>query len=152
MFITIRPIEAADEDVWRQHWHAYNEFYQRTADITEDITATTFARFLQPNSSISCGVAVAPEPSGAKVVGFVTYFPHPSTYLIEEKVYLEDLYVDPEYRNVGTGRNLIEYVYAEADKKGYKGVYWHTQHFNHRAQLLYTKVAKKTDFVMYARE
>jgi D-amino-acid N-acetyltransferase len=156
MAVTIRPITAEDETIWRKHWHAYNEFYKRVNEITEEITATTFKRFLDPKNPIDCAVAVLDndQGSGAEsgVVGFATYFPHPSTYTVEDHVYLNDLFVDPSCRNGGIGRKLIEYVYSEADKAGYKVVYWHTQYFNHRAQLLYTKVGKRTDFIMYARE
>ncbi|KAK3684433.1 hypothetical protein LTR37_020273 [Vermiconidia calcicola] len=126
MPFTIRRIEAGDETEWRKHWAAYNEFYQRKEDITEDITATTFNRFLSTQSHIDCAVAVQSnegDPTLERVVGFVTYFPHPSTYSIQDVVYLEDLFVDPEQRNGGVGRKLIEYVYAEADKAGYTAVY-----------------------------
>ena len=149
MAVTIRPIEAKDETIWRKHWAAYNEFYQRTDIITEDITATTFSRFLSPQSPIEC--AVAEDPSSEQVVGFVTWYPHPSTASIEDIVYLNDLFVDPECRNGGVGRKLIEHVYAQADKAGTKAVYWHTQYFNHRAQLLYTKIGTRTDFIRYNR-
>jgi D-amino-acid N-acetyltransferase len=148
MAVTIRPIEAKDEQAWRKHWHSYNEFYHRVDAITEDITATTFSRFLDPKNPIDCAVAVS-ESGG--VVGFATWFPHPFTGTIENEIYLNDLFVDPEYRNGGIGRKLIENVYAEADKKGIKSVYWHTQYFNHRAQLLYTKVGKRSDFIRYDR-
>ena len=148
MSATTRPIVADDEAVWRKLWHAYNEFYHRVEDITEEITATTFKRFLDEKNPIDAAIAVVDN----NVVGFVTWFTHPSTYTVEDHIYLNDLFVDPSCRNGGIGRKLIEYVYGEADKKGVKVVYWHTQYFNHRAQLLYTKVGKRTDFIMYARE
>ena len=156
MSVTVRPIEAKDESAWRKHWAAYNEFYKRTDSITEEITATTFSRFLSSESKIECAVAVASEgpesdSKSEKVIGFVQYYPHPSTSDIMDIVYLHDLFVDPEARNGGVGRKLIEYVYAFADKHGYETVYWHTQYFNHRAQLLYTKVGKRTDFIRYDR-
>jgi D-amino-acid N-acetyltransferase len=145
--VTLRPFEAADEAAWRKHWHSYNVFYERTADITEDITATTISRFLDEKSPIKCCVAM----SNDNMIGFVTWFWHPSTYLINGTIYLNDLFVQPESRNGGVGRKLIEHVYSVADKEGITEVYWHTQYFNHRAQLLYTKVGKRKDFIMYAR-
>lgn len=125
MAVTIRPIEAGDEPAWRKHWTAYNEFYQRTDSITEEITATTFSRFLNPGSSIKAAVAVeSKDDSSEDVVGFVTWYPHPSTGHVEDIIYLNDLFVDPGCRNGGIGRKLIEYVYAEADKMGIQTVYW----------------------------
>lgn len=149
MSVTIRPFEKSDEEVWRKHWAAYNAFYKRTERITDNITATTISRFLDPASDVSCAVAASQD---SKVVGFVTWMPHRSTSSIEDIIYLQDLFVDPKGRNGGVGRKLIEHVYQEADKAGVKQVYLHTQQFNHQAQLLYTKVMKKTDFVHYVRD
>lgn len=120
--ITVRPIEQSDEETWRKHWAAYNEFYNRTDTITEKITSTTFSRFLSKDSVIQCAVAVAED----NIVGFVTWYPHANTASVEEIIYLNDLFVDPTSRNGGVGRKLIEQVYSVADEKG-MGVYWHTQ-------------------------
>ncbi len=87
-----------------------------------------------------------------EVIGFANWYPHPSTSSIEETVYLHDLFVDPGTRNAGAGRKLIEYVCEHArETLGVKSVYWHTQFFNHRAQLLYVNVAERTDFVVYSK-
>ena len=95
--------------------------------------------------------AVAVNESDKKVVGFVHWYPHQSTSSVEEIVYLHDLFVDPSARNAGAGRQLIEYVYEHAKKIPAESVYWHTQYFNHVAQLLYTKVAGRTDYVHYSK-
>lgn len=146
---TIRPIQASDEQTWRTHWHAYNTFYDRVASITETITSTTFIRFLDPTNPITCAVAV--NPTDDKPIGFANFYRHPSTSAVEGSIYLHDLFVAPESRNQGVGRALIEYVYARADEWGVEEVYWCTQFDNHRAQLLYTKVGRRTDFVRYDR-
>jgi D-amino-acid N-acetyltransferase len=145
MSIEIRPIQKDDEAAWRGLWEQYNQFYKRT--IPEEVTQTTFARFLDENVRIYSAVAVDPDTN--KVIGFVNWYPHPSTSSIQEVVYLHDLFVDPSIRNKGAGRKLIEYVYDHAKSIPASAVYWHTQHFNHRAQLLYTQVAEKTPFVHY---
>ena len=127
MAMTVRPIEVKDEAVWRKHWHSYNEFYKRVDDITEEVTATTFSRFLDCKSPIQGAVAVDSNDSDSKseqIVGFVTWYPHANTASVEEVIYLNDLFVAPESRNGGIGRKLIEHVYAEADRAGIKIVYW----------------------------
>lgn len=144
MTITVRPFTAADKDAFRARWEKYNIFYKRT--IPEEATAFTIKRMLDPAVALYGAVA---EDSERGVVGFVTYLPHIYTGSVEDIVYLHDLYVDEDVRNGGIGRKLIEHVYAHSKELGCKAVYWHTQHFNHRAQLLYTKVADKTDFVQY---
>lgn len=148
MSAQIRPVQKDDEAAWRNLWEQYNEFYKRT--VSEEVTKTTYARFLDDKVRIYSAVAI--EPDCGKVVGFVNWYPHPSTSSIDQVVYLHDLFVDPSVRNSGTGRKLIEHVYEHARSIPASAVYWHTQHFNHRAQLLYTKVAEKTPFVMYHKD
>lgn len=146
MSAQIRFIQESDKAAFKGLWEQYNQFYHRT--VPSDVTDSTFSRFLDDNVRMYAAVAVDPETS--KVIGFVTWYPHLSTSEVKEQVYLHDLFVDPSIRNKGTGRALIEYVYDHAKTKlDASGVYWHTQYFNHRAQLLYVKVANRTDFVMY---
>lgn len=147
MSALIRPVQKKDEDAWRNLWEQYNDFYERK--IPEEVTKTTFARFLDSDVRIYSAVAV--EPGSDRVIGFANWYPHPSTSSVEEVVYLHDLFVDPSVRNKGTGRQLIEHVYEHARSIPAQSVYWHTQQFNHRAQLLYVKVADKTPFVQYSK-
>lgn len=150
---TIKPVTKEHEAQWRTLWGLYNEFYKRT--ISEEVTATTFSRFLDPNVQMFCAVATeTPSEGGDEVViGFATWYPHQSTSQINGTVYLNDLFVNPDVRSKGIGGKLIDHVYEHAkDVLGVESVYWHTQHFNHRAQLLYVKKATKTDFVQYAKK
>lgn len=143
----IRPLQKDDEAEWRNLWQQYNDFYQRT--ISEEVTKTTFARLLDDKVRMYAAVAVDRNENAIK--GLTHWYPHPSTSSIEETVYLQDLFVDPHTRNGGIGRQLIEHVYEHARAMNAKSVYWHTQNFNHRAQLLYVKVADKTDRVQYSK-
>ncbi|KAF4122338.1 D-amino-acid N-acetyltransferase [Geosmithia morbida] len=147
MPITTRFITADDEPKWRHYWTAYNEWYKR--DLPEDVTTGTFARFLDDKVQMYCAVA---EDENKQAIGFVTWFPHLSTASLTPTVYLNDLFVDPVVRGEGAGGKLIDFVYEHAKTElGAKSVYWHTQHFNHSAQLLYVKKADKSDFVHYKK-
>lgn len=145
MSIQIRAIQKEDKQVWQGLWEQYNKFYNR--EIPENVTKHTFERFL--DDKVRMYGAVAVDPTNNQLIGFVHWYPHQSTSSIEEVVYLHDLFVDPSVRNKGAGRALIEHVYEHAKMIPAHRVYWHTQFFNHRAQLLYTKVATRTDFVQY---
>ncbi len=160
MQVAIRPIAPADEERWRTLWEGYNQFYKRT--IPEAVTSDNLSRFLNNEVPLYCAVAVVSGGSGSgkttqsdaseEVAGFVTWFPHLSTASIEPVVYLNDLFVDPNQRNSGIGGQLIEHVYKHSkDVLRATSVYWHTQHFNHRGQLLYVKKGTKTDFVQYEK-
>lgn len=147
MSTTIRPVTKDDEAAWRRHWQSYNDFYKRT--VPEATTATTFARFLDADTKIFCAVA---ESASGEVIGFVTWFPHPSTSRVGPVVYLNDLFVDPEIRSKGVGGQLMDHVFEHSrGQLGAESVYWLTQHFNHRAQLLYVKKGFKSDFVHYTK-
>jgi GNAT superfamily N-acetyltransferase len=69
--------------------------------------------------------------------------------LLQEICYLQDLFTVPEARGKGVGRALIEHVYAEARKRGWARVYWHTHETNAEAQVLYNKVAERSGFIVY---
>jgi GNAT superfamily N-acetyltransferase len=64
---------------------------------------------------------------------------------------MQDLFVDPNIRGRGTGRALIEAVYAEADRHEAAQTWWLTQDFNEAARKLYDKVARPTPFMKYQR-
>ena len=143
--IQIRPIQPADKEAWVNLWNQYNVFYKRT--IPDQVTETTFNRFLDPNNAINCGVA----ESNGKVIGFANYYPHDSTASIKPNFYLHDLFVDPEARAGGVGEKLIDYVAERAREADAYQLYWHTQYFNYRAQGLYAKVGERSDLVLWKK-
>lgn len=146
--LQIRPIQQSDEEVFKDLWEQYNEFYRRK--IPPEVTSTTFARFLDDKVRMYAAVAVDTDTN--KVIGFITWYPHLSTSSEKEQVYAHDAFVNPSVRNKGVARAMIEHVYHHAKTElDASLVYWHTQYYNHRAQLLYVKVADRTDFVKYQK-
>jgi D-amino-acid N-acetyltransferase len=145
---SVRPIETKDKEQFFELFSGYLEFYKST--LTDHVRQTTWNRFFDDSEPVYAAVAHN-EENPHKLIGFVTWVLHRSTWSDNHVIYLHDLFVDPECRLKGTGRKLIEYVYADADKRDIGKVYWHTQTFNHRAQLLYTKVGFRDEFVSYQR-
>lgn len=143
--MTIRPLTAEDQPQWRKLWTGYLAFYDTS--VSEDVMATTFARFLDPARPQWALVA---EQDG-RLIGLVHYIFHPHNWRIEDVCYLQDLYVDPAVRGGGTGRALIEAVYAAADANGTPSVYWLTQDFNTGARQLYDRIGRVTPFIRYQR-
>lgn len=146
MTVTIRALRAEDQAEWRRLWTGYLEFYN--SSVSEEVYATTFTRLLDPARRSQH--AFVAEGAG-KLVGLVHYIFHPHNWRIEDVVYLQDLYVDPEIRGTGAGRALIEAVYAEADRSGTPSVYWMTQEFNATGRQLYDRIATLTPFIKYQR-
>jgi GNAT superfamily N-acetyltransferase len=142
----IRPLHPDDEKDWRRLWTDYLAFYGTS--VAEAVYASTFARLLGSDpQDFSCLIA---ELDG-KPVGLAHYLFHRHGWKIENVCYLQDLFVDPAARGTGTGRALIEGVYAAADAAGAPAVYWLTQDFNHTARQLYDRVARVTPFIRYNR-
>jgi GNAT superfamily N-acetyltransferase len=142
----IRPLRPADEADWRALWSDYLAFYETS--VPEEVYLSTFARLLGSDSQdFNCLIA---EIDG-KPVGLAHYLFHRHGWKIENVCYLQDLYVAPKARGTGTGRALIEAVYAASDAAGAPAVYWLTQDFNHTARRLYDRVARVTPFIRYSR-
>ena len=59
-----------------------------------------------------------------KEVGFVLYFYNFSTFVGKAGMYIEDLFVYPEYRGKGYGKALFNYVVNKAKKEGLGRVEW----------------------------
>jgi GNAT superfamily N-acetyltransferase len=143
----IRPLSAGDEADWRRMWTAYLAFYN--ANVTEAVYAATFARLLPGGSEDMHGL-IAVGDDGAPI-GIVNFIFHRHGWREEDVTYLQDLFVDEAVRGTGTGRALIEAVYAAADAAGKPAVYWMTQDFNHNARMLYDRIATLTPFIKYQR-
>lgn len=142
----IRPLRPTDEAAWRHLWSDYLAFYETA--VSEEVYASTFARLFGPDpQDFNCLIA---EVEG-RPVGLAHYLFHRHGWKIENVCYLQDLFVAPKARGTGTGRALIEAVYAAADAAGAPAVYWLTQDFNHTARQLYDRVARVTPFIRYNR-
>ena len=142
---TIRPLTPADEAGWRRLWAAYLRFYR--AEVSEEVTAATFARLLDPASGM--GGLVAEDDGG--IVGICNYVLHASTWSQAPTCYLQDLYVDPAARGSGAARALILDCEAVARARGCFRLYWLTQEFNGPARSLYDTVAQRTSFIVYRK-
>ncbi len=142
----IRTLESADYDGWRELWDAYLRFYRATLPATT--TAKTFERLVGQADGLVGLLAVG---SDGEPLGLAHLVFHPSTWSETSYCYLEDLYVSPAARGTGTGRELIEAAYDEADRRGASSTYWQTQQYNGAARSLYDEVAQPTSFVVYRR-
>jgi GNAT superfamily N-acetyltransferase len=144
--ISIRPLAAADFDVWLPLWKGYQEFYK--ANIADEVTRVTFARILDDREPMFAALAWV----SGEAAGLVHWILHRSNWTIGDYCYLQDLYVAGGRRGLGLGRKLIEHVYAEAEKAGCARVHWLTHETNTDAMLLYDRIAERSGFVQYRKQ
>ena len=86
-----------------------------------------------------------------RAVGLVQWIFHRSNWSQTNSCYLQDLFVSPEIRGAGAGRQLIEHVYAQARNAGSTRVHWLTHESNHTAMQLYDRIAQRSGFVQYTQ-
>lgn len=78
-----------------------------------------------------------------KSVGFALFFTNYSTFLTKPGIYLEDLFVLPEYRRQGIGKALLNYLINLATERDYGRVEWSVLDWNQSAIDFYEKMGAK---------
>ncbi|MBZ8183345.1 GNAT family N-acetyltransferase [Oscillatoria salina] len=73
----------------------------------------------------------------AKIVGFALFFPNYSTFLTKPGIYLEDLFVLPEYRRQGIGKEMLSYLAQLAVERDAGRLEWSVLDWNEPAIAFY---------------
>jgi GNAT superfamily N-acetyltransferase len=73
-------------------------------------------------------------------VGFALFFPNYSTFLGRPGLYLEDLFVRPEARGFGVGRQLLEHLARLAVERGWGRLEWRVLDWNEPSIAFYRKL------------
>ena len=92
------------------------------------------------------------EPPGAEVLiaewsgqaaGFALYFHNYSTFLAQPGIYLEDLFVHPEYRGHGIGKHLLSHLAAIAVSRKCGRLDWSVLNWNEPAIGFYRNIGAR---------
>jgi GNAT superfamily N-acetyltransferase len=143
MTLTIRDAAPQDESGWRNLWAQYLTFYDVT--LAPEVTAATWARLMDPASPVKARLAFDNDA----MVGFAIHLHHPSTWVLGEDCYLEDLFLTAEARGKGLGRALIEDLMTLARARGWHRLYWHTDEDNTTARRLYDRFTPSDGHIRY---
>jgi len=78
-----------------------------------------------------------------KIVGFALFFPSYSTFLTKPGIYLEDLFVLPEYRRRGIGKAMLAYLGKLALERDAGRLEWSVLDWNESAIAFYQSMGAK---------
>ena len=86
-----------------------------------------------------------------KPAGFAVYFYNYSTWLGKKGIYLEDLFVLPEYRGVGLGKALLKHLAQIAIKNNCGRFEWSVLDWNQPAIDFYKSIGAKpqNEWIIY---
>lgn len=110
---------------------AENEVIATVADIKNSLFGPDSA-----TQAVICNLNNEP-------IGFAVYFFNYSTWLGKHGLYLEDLYVSPEYRSVGAGKALLKHLANIALSKNCGRFEWSVLDWNEPAIQFYQSIGAK---------
>ena len=139
----VRDALPGDEAGWRALWAGFLDYYGVT--LAPEVTDFTWARLMDPACPMAARLACGPQG----IVGFAIHQHHPSTWVMGDDCYLEDLFVAPQARGTGIGKALIEDLIALARARGWKRLYWNTDAANSTARALYDRFTPDDGHVRY---
>lgn len=76
-------------------------------------------------------------------VGFALYFYNFSTFLSKPGIYLEDVYILPEFRKQGLGKMVFDYIVDKAKTEGLSRIEWVCLDWNTPSINFYKKIGAK---------
>jgi GNAT superfamily N-acetyltransferase len=119
MACTIRPARLGDEDSILSLLMALAE-YEKLLDRFHITKAVIVRDYLCEHPLIQCDLAF----EGERPVGIATWYWTYSSFAADRGIYLEDLFVPPEFRGRGFGKALLSHLARTAVKNGGGRVEW----------------------------
>ena len=139
----IRDIRSKDKEQWEELYKRYADFYK--VEMNGKILQTVWNWMHDKSHEVNGLVYEVDE----NIVGLAHYRRMPSPLRGQDIGFLDDLFVDPEYRGQRIGEKLINKLKEISKSKGWNLVRWITQEDNLRAKSLYDRVSKKTTWDVY---
>lgn len=136
----LRLVPATEDDVALildliRQLAAYEKLSNQVVATEEELRAALFG----PRPAAEVVLAYA----GDEPAGFALYFQTFSTFKGKPGLYLEDLFVKPEWRRRGLGRMLLARLARVAVERGYGRMEWSVLNWNEMALRVYRAVGAK---------
>jgi GNAT superfamily N-acetyltransferase len=107
--------------------------------LLPDVVATEAALHRTLFGTPPAAQVVIAEVNG-RPAGFALYFFNYSTFLAQPGLYLEDLFVNPEFRGAGTGKALLLHLAKIANARGCGRMEWAVLDWNEPAKGFYKQL------------
>ena len=139
----IRKLEIKDKENWTKLYNRYTDFYKvpMNAEIL-DIVWT----WIHDKKHVVNGICFDLED---KIVGIAHYRTMPRPIKGQYMGFLDDLFVEPDYRGQKIAQKLIEHLKYLSNANNWCGIRWITHSSNENAKKLYDKIANNTGFDLY---
>jgi len=134
----IRKIKLKDKEHWEKLYKGYANFYK--VEMNNQILKTVWNWLNDKNHELQ---GISYEVDG-KIVGIAHYRKLLSPLKGKYIGYLDDIFVDPEYRGKKIGKKLLNKIKEISKASDWNLVRWQTDEDNFTAKKLYDKVAIKT--------
>ncbi|MDB4878949.1 MAG: family N-acetyltransferase [Gemmatimonadetes bacterium] len=143
---TLRPATVADVPEILRCIRALAE-YERLAHACVATEALLQESLFGPSPAAQVVLA----ESGGATAGFALWFRSYSTFLARPGIYLEDLFVFPEWRGQGLGRRLLRHLARTALERGYGRLEWAVLDWNVDAIRFYESLGARpmSDWTTY---
>jgi GNAT superfamily N-acetyltransferase len=133
--LTIRPAQLSDVEDLFSLIQALAEYEKLSHQVTGDVQ--TLQKHLFGERPYA--EAIVAQWQG-KCVGFALFFGNYSTFLTKPGIYLEDLFVLPNYRRQGIGKALLSYLARLALERGAGRLEWSVLDWNSPAIEFYQRI------------
>lgn len=134
----IRPAVAADVPVILQMIRDLAAYEKLSAEVEADETKLR-ATLFGARPAAECLLAFV----AARPAGFAVHFTNYSTFLARPGLYLEDLFVRPEFRRQGVGQGLLLYLAKLANARGCGRMEWSVLDWNEPAIAFYESLGAR---------
>ena len=143
--ISFRPAERADCALILRFIRALAEYEHMLPEVTA--TEQLLEEWLFDKHAAEVLFAVA----DGHEAGFALYFHNFSTFLGKAGLYLEDLYVEPEYRGQGIGRAILRRLAQTAVERGCGRLEWWCLDWNEPSIRFYRSLGARAmdDWTVY---
>lgn len=119
----------------------YEELSHEVVATEATLRATLFGS--PPSAHVVIAEACPPGQVAPQPAGFALYFFNYSTFLAKPGLYLEDLFVKPEFRGAGTGKALLLHLAKIANARGCGRMEWTVLDWNEPAIKFYDSLGAR---------